>query len=92
MENISISTVETDHGYNFTVELDSKRIQVTCNQDYYHKLTHGNTSPEELIRASFAFLLEREPAESIMNEFDLPVISRYFPEYEKTMMDLFHTE
>lgn len=36
---------------------------------------------EDLVRESFAFLLEREPADSILHEFDLDVISRYFPEY-----------
>ena len=39
--------------------------------------------PEELIRKSFEFLLEREPKESILSRFDLSVISRYFPEYER---------
>ena len=36
---------------------------------------------EELVRASFEFLLEREPASSILREFSLDVISRYFPGY-----------
>jgi hypothetical protein len=34
-----------------------------------------------LVRASFAFLLAREPAGSILRRFDLSVISVYFPEY-----------
>ena len=38
-------------------------------------------TPEELLEASFAFLLEREPKEAIMRRFELPVIERYFPEY-----------
>jgi hypothetical protein len=38
-------------------------------------------SPEELLEASFRFLLEREPKESILRTFELPVIERYFPEY-----------
>jgi hypothetical protein len=37
---------------------------------------------EELIRRSFEFLLEREPKDAILRAFDLPVIARYFPEYE----------
>jgi hypothetical protein len=37
--------------------------------------------PEELVEASFAFLLEREPKEAIMSRFELPVIERYFPDY-----------
>jgi hypothetical protein len=37
--------------------------------------------PEQLVRESFAFLLEREPATSILQEFSLDDISGYFPEY-----------
>ena len=37
---------------------------------------------DDLVRDSFAFLLEREPKESILREFDLSVIQRYFPEYQ----------
>ena len=40
-------------------------------------------SPERLVSASFRFLLEREPKESILRSFDLMVISHYFPEYER---------
>lgn len=38
---------------------------------------------EALLRASFEFLLEHEPNTSILASFDLPVIGRYFPEYEQ---------
>jgi hypothetical protein len=38
-------------------------------------------TPEELIEASFAFLLEREPKEAILRRFELPVIESYFPDY-----------
>ena len=41
----------------------------------------GGDSGEALVEASFRFLLEREPKESIMRRFDLPVILRFFPEY-----------
>jgi hypothetical protein len=41
----------------------------------------GGTSDEDLVRASFRFLLDREPATSILAKFSLDVISRYFPEY-----------
>ena len=36
-----------------------------------------------LVHESFMFLLEREPASSILGEFKLTVIGRYFPEYEQ---------
>jgi hypothetical protein len=45
-------------------------------------LAPGATDPTSLVEASFAFLLEREPPGSILRDFDLRTISRYFPEYE----------
>ena len=47
------------------------------------RLAGGAVEPEELIRKSFQFLLEHESKESILSRFDLSVISRYFPEYER---------
>jgi hypothetical protein len=41
----------------------------------------GQADPVAVVRESFAFLLEREPATSILPEFSLPAIARYFPEY-----------
>ncbi len=43
----------------------------------------GEEHPERLLEASFEFLLEREPKESILRSFELPVIERYFPEYAR---------
>ena len=43
---------------------------------------HGVDDAERLVQATFTFLLEREPKESILRAFDLDVVSRYFPEYE----------
>ena len=56
---------------------------VTVSPNDYTRLTSGKTEPEELVRRSFEFLLEREPKESILTRFDLSVIGRYFPEYER---------
>ena len=42
----------------------------------------GAEEPTDLVRRSFAFLLAREPKEAILRSFDLPVIGRYFPEFE----------
>ena len=73
--------------YRVTVEEGGSRSQhtVTLEEGYYRKLTDGKITPEELIRKSFDFLLERESKESILSSFELPVIQRYFPEYERTI-------
>jgi hypothetical protein len=45
----------------------------------------GDAEAESLVRASFEFLLEREPKESILRSFDLPVIERYFGDYPRAI-------
>jgi hypothetical protein len=42
----------------------------------------ADTAPEELIRAAFDYLLDHEPREQILREFELDVIGRYFPDWE----------
>jgi hypothetical protein len=43
----------------------------------------GGRTPEAFVRDCFAFLLEREPKESILRSFDVSVIGGYFPEFER---------
>ena len=38
-------------------------------------------TPEELVRESFVYLLERESRESVMRAFELPIIGRFFGDY-----------
>jgi len=75
---------QADDRYRVTVsEADSRTSHlVTARPDYCQKLTGSRVSADALVRASFEFLLARESKESILREFDLPVIARYFPEYE----------
>jgi hypothetical protein len=42
-------------------------------------------TPEHCIKAAFKFLLDREPKESILRRFDITVITRYFPEFEREL-------
>jgi len=59
------------------------RHTVAVSQADLERLAPGHYDPEALVRASFDFLLEREPRESILRQFELPVIERYFPGYER---------
>jgi hypothetical protein len=57
---------------------------VTLARDLLVRLAPGE-SPEAFVRRCFAFLLEREPKESILKRFDVAVIGHYFPEFESRM-------
>jgi len=67
-----------------TLAADSERSrhQVAIRPQDLARLEPGATEPGRLVRRSFEFLLEREPARSILRSFDLTDIGRYFPEYE----------
>ena len=45
------------------------------------RLGLADADPERVVRESILFLLEREPATSILSDFSLEDIGRYFPEY-----------
>lgn len=59
--------------------------QVTLSQATYQKLTGGKVSASDCVQAAFQFLLEREPKEAILRQFDITVISHYFPNFEREL-------
>lgn len=89
MAEIEVKGQKLDGGYQFQVTVREARGQtqhrVTLSETDYQRLAGGAASPEALATESFRFLLEREPKESILRSFDLTVISRYFPEYERVI-------
>jgi hypothetical protein len=56
--------------------------EVTVSREVLARLRPDEAAPDDLVADSFAFLLAREPRESILRSFELPVIGRYFPEWE----------
>ena len=82
-------SVEVEHveGDIFLVKVSAAtptEHRVTFTSAYRNKIFNARLSKEEIIRRSFAFLLEHESNVSILHRFDLPVIQRYFPGYEST--------
>jgi hypothetical protein len=62
------------------IEISTHRVRVWAAD--LSRYLPGATEPSELVKASFAFLLERESPEMILPTFDLSDIARYFPEYD----------
>jgi hypothetical protein len=70
--------------YRVEVHGDGSRTEhdVSLHGGDFERLA-GERTPEAFVRDCFAFLLEREPKESILRSFDVSVIGRYFPEFER---------
>jgi len=84
-------TVETIDERTFKVTVKDRGTTthtVTVDPSYHERLTGGRVSAEKLVEKSFEFLLERESNTSILRSFELPVIGRYFPEYENTILNM----
>ena len=54
---------------------------VTLKDEIFEKLTQKKITKEKLINLSFEFLLKKEENTQILREFELQVISDYFPDY-----------
>jgi hypothetical protein len=71
-----------DRGFQVVVTDRGRRTlhHVTVPEELIKQFgLHDNV--DRLVRESFRFLLEREPASSILSRFSLSDIARYFPEY-----------
>jgi hypothetical protein len=73
-------------GFGVTVK-DGKgatRHRVTISEEMLHRI--GGARPaEQVVRACFLFLLERESKEAILRRFDVAVIAGYFPEFDRNI-------
>ena len=86
MATIQITKIH-DTLFEVTVASGSNTVhQVSVQADYAQKLSGECINIEVLLKKSFEFLLARESNTSILLSFDLSVIARYFPEFEREIM------
>jgi hypothetical protein len=87
MADIQVKTTDLGTKYECQVTViergSATHHRVTLRKADHERLAGGKAGPEALVAESFRFLLERESKESILRSFDLTVIGRYFPEYER---------
>ncbi len=94
---MTIQVRQTGDGDPFELDVEVRegggqtRHRVTVRRDTLARLAPGRGA-EELVRAAFTFLLEREPKESILSRFDVTVIGRYFPEFEREIGAIWGSE
>jgi hypothetical protein len=85
MADITISRLRRRH---FQVLVRDGRWETTHRvlvPERIGELEHRDDDFERIVEESFRFLLEREPASSILAEFSLNGISRYFPDYPREL-------
>lgn len=76
-ETFEVVVDEGDSSSTHLVTATKKHVELLC----------ADCDPEQVVTASIRFLLDREPKESIMSQFDLDVIATYFPDYAAAIGD-----
>ena len=83
--SVAVACAADGDGYRCRVEVSDG----TSTSRHQVRVTRGDLerwgrdrSAEQLVQDSFDFLLQREAKESILQEFDLSVIKRYFPDFD----------
>jgi len=88
MTDVEVACVAVGDGWACTVRVRDEdattehEVTVRPADAVAHRV-HTVVDAERLIRETFAFLLEREPKESILRTFGLDIVRRYFPDYER---------
>jgi hypothetical protein len=84
--DISVGCLPETDGWRCTVRVSddagASEHEVRVDRQALQSLAPQGTEPEDLVRRSFEFLLEHEPRGAIMRRFELPIISRFFADYE----------
>lgn len=85
MSTVQVSAEPAGDGWVCEVDVEDRGLRthhtVTVRADDLERWGAGDV--EDLVRRSFAFLLQRENATSILRRFDLSVIPSYFAEYDR---------
>lgn len=90
---VAIEIARRDDGAPKTLSFDvvlrdaasKSRHRVTMSRELAERLGGGVSSAEQCLDAAFRFLLDREAKEQILAQFDVSVISLYFPEFEREL-------
>ena len=88
MADITVTSIDPR---KFHVQIRENDLEtshhVTVPESLINELQLPEDGLDRVVRESFVFLLERERASSIMSTFSLDVISDYFPEYKKELLE-----
>jgi hypothetical protein len=91
-EHLEIHIDCLEHGFAWECRVTigdpglSPEYVVGVSRGELEKYAHGGTEPTALVEESFRFLLEREPAGSILRRFNLSDIEHYYPEYRELIV------
>ena len=82
---VTVEVTPDASGWRCAVEVGKgqSRHTVRVRAEDLQRWGRPGETPERLAARAFDFLLDREPASSILRSFDLTDVERYFPEFDR---------
>ncbi|MAE68072.1 MAG: hypothetical protein CMJ18_27800 [Phycisphaeraceae bacterium] len=78
-----VTETEGTNHWSYEVRVDddgrSYEYEVTLGWSDYDLWSRGRVAPHKVVEAVFEFLIQNEPATSILPKFDCSIVRRYFP-------------
>jgi hypothetical protein len=81
-----VSMAPGEFGVELTEGHEITGHKVRLPPAFLDDLLLAGVDEERIVRETFDFLLEREPATSILPDFSLTDVSRYFPEFPEELV------
>jgi len=93
--NIKIRQTRIEPSFNFDVIVEEENTStqhlVSMSKEFYNSLDTKKTALD-VVRTIFEFLLDRETKEQILREFDVTVVSHYYPEFKEKLKEMLKNE
>ena len=83
-QSFEVRCATSSDGWKCSIKIHGDReygYVVEVSRDELKRYGRGWADASELVSASFRFLLDHEPAGSILAHFSISAIERYFPEF-----------
>ena len=81
--SITITKINRDK-YKVTIHKGVVSTHIVAISDEIHsQFTENKISKEQFLKKTFLFLLQREANTEILEEFNIEIITKYFPEFSK---------
>jgi hypothetical protein len=88
MAKIGVRVTQTKPSYKFNVRIEegdtATEHSISMSRSFCNDFK-TEAEPRVVVEESIRFLLENEPKENILKEFDITIISYHFPDYLKQL-------
>ena len=81
-----------NHGWQFDVTVSGQHHRILCTQPYWHKISHGEISPMDVVRLGLELGLKHRALDNMPDQFALDHLELRIHNFEKQLRLAAQTE